>query len=307
MNTSPASLSLQLAAFRSQTLSSMMSPTFGAKSDDTWASLFALLTSKNTQFEQLSPDPLSLLTNSSNTNLSSGAVAGSAAGRNMMLSDPESAYRMMSFINSEEVSYKARFSELSQMGSYVSQMQVSGQSLVGIESSTGNDGIRSRLQDFVAQYNSWIQRFDADMQKGGLLSDNQAARISQYEMEQSIKNRFHGIKDGLHGMSDLGITIDPATRLASLDVSKLDSVLATNKLGVVDTVHEFSANFTQTASLLNSEGNFISNQLDNLDRAIHYISGNKTSLQKEFGHGNSARPTAQVAQALAAYNQTFQN
>lgn len=304
MNTSPASLSLQLAAFRSQTLGSMMSPALGAKGNDTWASLFALLTSKNTQFEQLSSGPLSLLTSS---NQSAEITGIPVAGRNMMLSDPESAYRMMSFINSEEVSYKARFSELSQMGSYVSQMQVSGQSLVGIESSTGNDGIRSKLQDFVAQYNSWIQRFDPDMQNGGLLSDNQAARMSQYEMEQSIKNRFHGIRDGLHGMSDLGITIDPATRLASLDVSKLDSVLATNKLGVVDTVHEFSANFTQTASLLNSEGNFISNQLDNLDRAIHYISDNKPSLQKEFGLGNSARPTARVAQALAAYNQAFQN
>jgi hypothetical protein len=57
--------------------------------------------------------------------------------------------------------------------------------------------------------------------------------------------------------------------------------------------------------LLNSEGNFILRQIDNLSRAIHYIADNKASLQAEFGIGNAAKPAGKVAEALAAYNQTF--
>jgi hypothetical protein len=81
--------------------------------------------------------------------------------------------------------------------------------------------------------------------------------------------------------------------------------LATNKQGVVDTVHEFSANFTKSASLLNSDDNFIVKQLDNLNRAIHFIADNNASLRAEFGTGNTAKPTGQVAQALSAYNQIY--
>ena len=223
----------------------------------------------------------------------------------MALFDPESAYRMMTFINNEDVSFKAQFSELSQMESCVSQMQASAQSLCDIALPTGNDNIKSRLQDFVAQYNSWVQRFNPDVQQGGLLADTQAAKASRFELEQNINNRFFGIKDGVRGLGDIGITIDSNTKLASLDAATLDAMLATNKQGVVDAVQEFSANFAKSASLLNSEGNFILRQLDNLNRAIHYIADNKDSLQKEFGPGNTAKPTGQAAQALAAYNQTY--
>ena len=301
MNTSPVSISLMKA----QVLSSLMDSAFGAKSDDSWATMFSLLTSHGAQFDQLSSDPLSLLTQSSDIN-PSGSIKGlSPTGRNMALPDPESAYKMMTVINNDDVTYKAQFSELSQMGSSVSQMQDAGQGLGNIALSTGNDSIKSQLQDFVGQYNSFIQRFDTDVKKDGLLADTQAAQASRFELEQNVNNHFFGIKDGVHGMSDLGITIDPNTRLASLDTAKLDSLLATNKQGVVDTVQEFSANFSKSAILLNSDGNFILKQLDNLNRAIHYISDNEASLQAEFGTGNAAKPTGQVAQALAAYNQTY--
>jgi len=109
----------------------------------------------------------------------------------------------------------------------------------------------------------------------------------------------------MHGMSDIGITIDPTTGLASLENTKLDLTLATNKQAAVNTIQDFSANFTKSAYLLNSENNFIPNQLNNLNSAIHYIADNKDSLQIEFGIGNPAKPTGQVAQALAAYNQTY--
>ena len=294
MNISPASVSLM----QSQVLSSLMSSPSDTKSNDSWASMFSLLVSSGSQFDQRPTDPISLLQSSSVKSLS-------ATGRNMALFDPESAYKMMTVINKEDVSYKAQFSELSQMESRIFQMRDASQSLCGISLSTGSDSVKSQLQDFVAQYNNWIQRFNPDIQQGGLLADTQAAQVSQYELEQSIKNRFFGIKGGLHGLGDLGVTIDPNTRLASLDAAKLDSVLATNKPGVVDTVQEFSTNFAKSASLLNSDGNFILNQLDNLGRVIHYIADNKDSLQKEFGLGDAAKPTGQISQALAAYNQTY--
>jgi hypothetical protein len=295
---------------QSQVLSSLMSSSNGTKNDDSWATMFSLLVSNSATTDplslgQLPSDPLSLLTQSSYIN-QSGSIKGlSPAGRNMVLADPESAYKMMTVINKDDVSYKAQFSELSQMKSSVFQMQDAGQGLGNIALSTGNDNLKSQLNNFVGQYNSWIQRFNPDILQGGLLADTQAAQASRFELEQNVNNRFFGINDGVHGLSDVGITIDPNTRLAALDTTKLDSLLATNKQGVVDTVQEFSANFVKSASLLNSDGNFIVKQLDNLNRAIHFIADNKASLQAEFGTGNTAKPTGQVAQALSAYNQIY--
>lgn len=293
MNASSASVSLM----QTQALGSLMSSMLGAKRDDSWASIFSLLAANGS--DQLSAAPLSALTRS-------GSVQGIApTGRNMALSDPESAYQMMTLINNDDVLYKAQFSELSQMKSSVLQMQDAGQGLGGIALSAANDSIKSRLQDFVGQYNNWIQRFGPDVQKGGLLGDTQAAQASRFELEQNLNNPLFGARDGVQGLRSLGITVDPATHLASMDSAQLDSVLANNKQGVVDALHEFGANFAKSANLLNSDGNFILSQLDNLNRAIHFIADNKTSLQQEFGTGTAARPTGQVARALAAYNQAY--
>ena len=295
MNISPAALSLGIANFQAQALNAIMNSGSDARGNDTWDIMSQLLGS-----DSASTDPLAWLNNDS------GSVKGlSPTGRNMALFDPESAYTMMSVINSRDVSYKAQFSELSQMQSYVAQMQDAGQSLGSIALSTGNDGIRSQLQGFADQYNGWIQRFDADMQQGGLLADTQAAQVSVYELDQSIKNIFNGAKDGLHGLRDLGFSIDPNTRLASLDSAKLDAVLASNKQGAVDTIQDFSANFAKSASLLNADNNFIPRQLANLNGAIHYMADNNADLQLEFGTGDPAKPTGQVAQALAVYKQTY--
>ena len=75
-----------------------------------------------------------------------------------------------------------------------------------------------------------------------------------------------------------------------------------NKSGAINTVQEFSGNFAKSAELLNSEGNFIRNRMDNLARVIDYIETNKQSLQAEFGLGDAAKPNSQVAKALAEYN-----
>lgn len=307
MNISPVSIMLM----KSQVLGSLVGSDFGtkgygAKESDSWASMFSLLASNGAPIDPSLSDPLSMLIqNNGNVNASKGIEGLSLTGRNLALPDPESAYQMMTVINNKDVSYKAQFSELGQMSSSVLQMQDAGQSLGNIELSTSNDSIKLQLQGFVGQYNDWIKRFDPVIQKGGLLAGTQAAQASRFELEQNINNRFYGVKGGVHGLGEMGITIDPNTRLASLDTAKLDSLLATNKQGAVDAVQEFSANFSLSASLLNSDNNFFLKQLDNLDRAIDFIADNKDSLQIEFGTGNAAKPVGQVAQALAAYNRTY--
>ena len=211
----------------------------------------------------------------------------------------------MSVINNKDVTYKAQFSELSQLQSYVKKLQVEGQNLTNIDLSTDKYQIKAQLNRFITQYNDWVQRFEPDVREGGILADTQAAQVAVYELDQSIKNIFNGAKDGIHGLNEIGISIDPVTHLASVDTNKLDLALETNNQGAVNTIQEFAANFTKSAGLLNAENNFIPNQLNNLNRAIHYIADNKVALQAEFGLGNPAKPTEQVSKALAAYNNTY--
>lgn len=283
-----SSLAVNLAGFESRTLDSLMSSVFGADGSTAADALPGTSASAT--------DLLSQLT---------GRSALSASGRNSTLFDPESGYRMMTDINNKDLTYIAQFSELSQMQSYLIEMQEDGESLGDIDATSSDASIKAQLQTFTGQYNDWIKRFDADMQSGGLLAGTQAAQVSLHELDQSVDNIFNGASDGLHGLADLGISIDPATKLASFDGARLDAVLATNKHGVVATVQQFSANFAKSAELLNSAGNFIPSQLDNLNRAIRYIDSNSASLQAEFGTGQMARPTAQVAQALAAYDKIY--
>jgi len=295
MNFSSASISLGLAAFQSRTLNALLT------SNDADKNFMSVLTGQLQDMDGTATDSLSAITSSI------GGKEVRSAGRNMALFDPESAYRMMSEINTRDVLYKAQFSELKQMGSGLAEMEDAGASLGRMTLSTSDESIKSDLQQFVAQYNRWVQRFDSDLRQGGLLADTQAAQISRYELEQSVTNTFHGARDGLHGLRDLGITIDAGSRLASMDFAKLDSLLASNRQGVVDTVQEFSANFAKSADLLNAADNFMPRQLDNLQRAIQYIADNRTGLQAEFGTGDSARPAGQVARALASYTAMFES
>lgn len=286
-----ASLTLRLAEFQSQTVSSLMSSVFNSGSDgDATGGLFGA--SKSTAGDALS---------------GGGQLGGLAAnGRNLSLFDPESGYQMMSLINQKDVAYKAQFAELSEMKTELFEMRDEGLEVTQIGLDTDNATIKQELTEFVAEFNEWTQRFDADMQTGGILAGTQAAQVARYELRTSIENRFFGAADGLNGLRDLGITIDPVSKLASLDGAQLDRMLATNKQGVVNTLQDFGSNFAKSAGLLNSEGNFIPNRLNNLDRVIDYISANKASLQAEFGLGDAAKPTGKLAEALAAYERMAQ-
>ncbi len=250
--------------------------------------------------------PFDFLIGRDNATPAAGIPGLSATGRNLSLFDPESAFTMMSRINSLDATCKAQFSELSEMKAAVSEMKEAGQTLGdAVDSTSENAAITSQLQTFVSKYNEWAAEFEATVRGDGVLAGTQAADISLYELRQSIENRFNGALDGFRGLADLGLTIDPTTRLAALDTSKLDSALATNKAGAVNTIDEFSANFAKSAGLLTSASNFIPNRLANLDRVIDYISENKTSLQAEFGLGDPAKTSDKVAKALAAYNATY--
>jgi hypothetical protein len=280
MNVSANDILLQLADFRNQALNTLL----GTTSED------SKKTSSSSSFSQILDSKMA------------GTTGSSTNGMNMSLNDPASGYNMMSFINNSEVQFKAQYSELSAMDTAVGTLETAGQQLGDkVDASTSNSDIKAQLQGFVDQYNSWIDRFGGDVKSGGILDGVQAGEASMFELEQNINNIFNGAADGIHGMGDLGITIDPTTKRATFDSSRLDSALASNKTGVVNAIDQFSANFAKSADLLNDDGNFIHNAMDNRSRAISYIENNKTSLQAEFGTGATASATGQVAQALAAY------
>lgn len=270
MNISAATTLFELARFDSQALS------FLTGSDEKESSSFA--------------DILGMQT-----------AAADGNGRNLGLRDPEAAYAMMTRINGYEVAFKAQFAELSQMGEGVEEMEEVGRQLASLDTTSTHAEIRRQLEGFVAEYNEWVDRFAPTVEQGGVLDDIQAAEISLYELEQSVKNIFNGAADGVNGLGALGIAIDPVSKRATLDTARLDGVLAENKRGAVSAIDEFSANFAKSADLLNAEDNFIRHALDNRGRAIEYIAGNLAGLQAEFGTGDAARPAGQVAQALAAY------
>lgn len=230
------------------------------------------------------------------------AAGLSAGGRNLALFDPESAFRMMSEINQREVNYKAEFAEMNDMGAYVETMRTAARSLASLDGESSNAAIREGLQEFVATYNGWIDRFDEALARGGLLAGTQAATVAQWELEKSVDSVFHGAAGGVRGMTALGISIDPVSNMASLDPARLDAMLAANPNGAIAAIREFSSHFARSAELLNSSGNFIPNRMNNLSRVIDYLNENKSALQTEFGLGDAARPSGEVARALAAYN-----
>ncbi|WP_306602914.1 flagellar filament capping protein FliD [Azonexus sp.] len=281
-----SSLKLRMADFKSQSIDTLISSAMQSDIGQGASRLAALFGNP--------PSP---------SNAASAPL--STSGRNTSLFDPESAYRMMSVINTREVTYKAELSEMKDMKSYLQRMQQEGIKLGEIDETSTPEAIRSSLQAFADAYNGWIDRFDENLEDGGLLAGTHAATASQWELEKSVENFFNGAMDGVRGMGDLGLSIDPHTNMASLDTKRLDTLMSSNKKGVSNAIREFSANFAKSAELLNSDGNFIPNRLSNLDRVIDYIDRNKTSLQAEFGLGDPAKPNALVAKALAAYNTTY--
>jgi len=285
-----ASLAQQMASFQMSSLSSL----FGGNE-----------ASSGLAGQGASSDLFSMLGMSSTD---SQDIQGlSPSGRNLSLFDPESGYRMMSTINNLDVTFKAQFAELSAMQTGVAGMEQAGEDLSAVDGAMDSAGIKAKVQEFVGKYNEWIGRFDATVEKDGLLANSWTAKTALHELEQSVTSIFNGAKDGFGGLRDLGLRIDQKTNLMTVDSAKLDAALASNKTGAVNTLDEFSANFAKSADLLNAADNVIPNQLANLDRVIDYISEHQSSLQQEFGRGDAAKPAGYVKQALDAYNRMLAN
>lgn len=290
MNTSPALIASAIADIRTQNLSMLFGTDFD-DADDFDGIFSKALLSRIQDMQSVPVNVLSAL-------VRPGSTPALHAGRNMALPDPESAYRMMSLINRKEVDFKAQYFELGRMGEEITRLQQAGQRLCDIASD--DEAIETGLQDFVEKYNDWIRRFEPDMKNDGLLAGTRAAQLSRYELEQSVRYIFNGAGEGLHGLGDIGISVGAGGTLA-LDEAKLDAMLHSGLKGAAAVTREFGANFARAAELLNAEHNFIPNQLDNLDRAIRYITENHAAWQAEFGMGDAARPAGQVARALSAY------
>lgn len=293
-----SALKLQMATIHSQSVGTLLSSTQASGKATGGANFADILGTGKTS----GSSPLDAMLGSA---AGVGGTNGiSATGRNMSLFDPESAYRMMTDINNRAVAYKAESSEMTDMKAYVSALRQEAIKLGSTDASASGEEVRARVQAFADAYNGWMQRFGSELKEGGMLAGTQAAKVSQWELEQSIANPFHGAKDGLRGMADLGLSIDPVTKLATVDTARLNATLANNKTAAMGALHDFTSQFAKAAELLNSEGNFINNRLNNLSRAIAYIDSNMSSLQAEFGLGDAAKPTGQLAAALARYNAT---
>lgn len=278
MNIAPADIRLEIAAFRGQALSTLMNLSSAGSETASFADVL-------TMNSEGSPRTL--------------------AGRNTALRDPEAAFSMMTKINRWDVDFKAQYAELDAMSAGLERMEAIGGALADIEAGDGDAAIIERLQGFIDAYNVWEDRFDDAVAQGGVLDGVQAPEVAMNALEQSIRNIFHGAAEGVRGLGELGIDIDPATKQARLDVARLETTLAGNREGAMAAIDAFGAHFARSADLLNAEDNFMVHALDNRSRAIRFIAENHTAWQQEFGTGEAAGPTGATAQALAAYNAAF--
>jgi len=268
MNTSSSSIVLSIATFRAEMLGSLTG--LGSNSDTSFGDILSGLQAGHDN------SPSALTANSS-------ASAGSATG----LGNSQSVYAMMTRIDGLNLAYKSQYSELSQMDSCLPRLGDAANRLGTTTIAETDASITAMLQDFAQQYNAWIERFKPDVQRGAVLANTQAAEVPLYELDQVVENRFIGAKDGFHGLTDLGVAIDPVSGLMSVDAGRLDAALKDNKQAVVDAISEFSAKFAAAANLLASDDNLIQHRLNNLGGAIGYIDANFGSWQQEFSRGGA--------------------
>lgn len=290
MNVTTHSITASIATIRAQTLDFLVGSTGQADGGKSFGDILAQIAGQSGNVVAVAPAG------------GAASIAGaSALGRNMALRAPEAAYAMMTEINRRDVSFKAQYSELGAMKDFLPRLSEAAGALGKLSANDGAAAIKDQVRAFAARYNEWAGRFSPTVQQGGALAGVQAGEIPLYELEQSVTSIFAGAQQGFRGLSALGITIDPQTHLMSVDGAKLDGALASNATGVVGALRDFAGHFGQTADLMASKGNFIQNRMDNLGRALQYIAGNVGGWRQEFGTGDTALPTGQIAKALAAY------
>jgi len=285
-STNLSGMSLGFAQFKAQALQSML---FGDSSKD----LFATAPVASELFDNL---------------FAAAKDAGSITSTTPSGLDASQPFirpgqNVMTVINRVEVSFKAQFSELSELNNTLENAQDMAQKLLAIDLQTSNADIKSALQTFIETYNAGVNRFAAEVAQGGILEGSQEAMRARFATQRDINNPLIGADGGLRGgMHALGVSVNPKTGLAILDEERLDTVLAhENNDADARTIADFAKNFIATIENLNAQGNPQDKQLANLDRAIHWINSNRDAVQQEFGVGKAATPNGAFAKAAAAY------
>jgi flagellar capping protein FliD len=290
MSTSPfnaSALSLNVSQFKAQALQSLFSTDSSHKNG-----LLSPTSGANDLFE-------TMLAAAKMTS-SQTSPASSALDATQAFSLP--GQNVSTIINRTDVSFKAQFSELSELKSTFAHEGESAQQLARLDEKSSSAEIKSKLMEFIATYNAGVNRFAPDVAQGGVLEASHEANRARFATRRDIADPLVGALDGLRGgMSALGVTVDPQTGLASVDETQLDKILAQDTDKDVHTIVDFATRFAQTTATLNSTGNAQDKQLANLDRAIHWIADNRASVAQEFGPGAAAKPNDAFAKAAAAY------
>lgn len=204
---------------------------------------------------------------------------------------------LMATINHKEAAYEAEFSVLSQMRLQMAQLaDVAKEQLSPVTEASSNEDIKARLKTFAAAYNQWDSNFDRYMAPGGLLQDNEAARMVRFSIFRDVDNPFSGAAQGIAGLRAMGLTTDEGRQLV-IDEAAVDAALARNKEGVVATLQQFSSVFQETADCWGADGHVLDNRLHRLADAVSWIESNRASLEAEFGTGAAA--------AVQGYDATY--
>jgi len=210
---------------------------------------------------------------------------------------------MVTVLNRVEVTFKAQHSELGELAKSLLQDEGAAQKIDRLDAQSSGADIKAALDEFVQTYNAGVNRFASDVAKGGVLEGSWEAERARFATQREIGNILTGAEAGLKGgLATLGIGVDPKTGLASIDGAQLDAALAHNKGLVVGALDDFAASFVATVDSLTASDHAQSRQMDNLERAVHWIDANKAAVQQEFGAGTAATPNAAFAKAAAQYD-----
>lgn len=280
----PANLALDIAQFKSQALSSLLSPKDSLQFDQTFGNLLE-------QYSSQLGLP-SVPTPTTPTGLDSSQPF-SVPGQNMV-----------TVLNRVEVTFKAQYSELEQLTTILKQEQALARPLAAVDANTSNEDIKAALQHFVTAYNNGVNRFTPEVQQGGILEGSWEAARARFATERDISYLLTGSEVGVKGgLASMGITTDHNTGLASIDMSMLDAALAKDKSKAAYAVKDFGAAFIATVDSLTAADHAQLRQMDNLQRAVQWIAANRDSVQKEFGPGLAATPNDAFKRAAARYDQ----
>lgn len=195
--------------------------------------------------------------------------------------------------------YTAQLSELGKFRSAIAEMSDKAKGISGLNQDSSNADIKSAVKSFISEYNSFQQKFAADFEKGGLLSDIDNAKISKFSMERDAGNVFNGsAKLGFGGLSNAGITQNKDGTL-SIDEAAFDKALASNKEGVLAGVNDLGNNISKTATMLSSDDKFLDHSQKKYSDALVWIEQNNPA--------NTSKPASGYNNNLLSLYSTVAN